>query len=142
MEKKRELGPLMPGMVFNTTKLGIIDLPEIGYDRMWEMDEPDENGKIQFWLDDIREDLQPIPLTPVILRDWFGMIHHTWREEPTFESMGLTVNLKETMFGYEVKFGLSTFHHIRYVNQLQLIFASRGIDHKVNIKLWKRKGNI
>jgi len=30
----------------------------------------------------------------------------------------------------------------RYVNQLQLIFASRGIDHKVNIKLWKRKGNI
>jgi len=150
MEKKRELGPLMPGMVFNTTKLGIIDLPEIGYDRMWEMDEPDENGKIQFWLDDIIKDLKPIPLTPEILRDWFGFTYQISYYRvyggEIFEQGTMSIMIGENTDSLGLWYAMSRNFNkgetddvcflrkdLRYVHELQRLLAGLGLNYKAKI---------
>ena len=127
MENKN-LGPLFAGMVFNWVHdnqpviICEVHTETVGlrYGESCEID-----------------DLRPIPLTPEILRDWFG-----W---PIGKNVGIfkeSFKIIDPKGGYEFRWQDARLYlsyeygwvSYKYVHELQRLLAGLGLDHKVNIK--------
>lgn len=124
--KKNEIGPLMPGMVFglkgNTVEIKTVE------------------ERPMVWSDSVSlthvgiNNLQPIPLTPDILRGWFGAI--PTQENAIFRITHLqyaVIAIKEEEGIYQM---VSAFGHkvVRFVHQFQRLLAGWELDHTVKME--------
>ena len=135
-----DLGPIFPGMVFK------VEMPS-GKLNLFEVEKSSRMGRHTLInITDCRysgvhagsEDLIPIPLTPEILRGWFG-----------FELAGYSASYKikgrVTVFVYnsdihcwKIVIGGKGFE-IKYVHQLQHWLASPGLGLNYKVDLTKTK---
>ena len=120
-----KLGPLMPGMVFEFYPERDKSIPKVTEVVEYALRESIEMSND--WLVGY-SDLIPIPLTPEILRDWFGFAGSDY-----LYIGGIRVRWNWPTRSVVFNYGTDYYFSAKHVHELQRLLAGLGLDHKVTL---------